>query len=653
LPSSALPMLLQLLLGPALLAWLSGAEVPRLARLPQRVRTAAPAGAAVSRPQPMASAARGGPFGPGGLVVGNAALAPQPEPTDAQALLNLYESGSHALFLLLFEHSAQPVLLTDGCDRILSLNGSAAETLGYEAGDLCGRALEDIAAHTADAPDLEEIREHLGRAGEWRGNLWFRKRSGEPVSLRALRLPLRSADDRLLGYLTLGRDLTASAGEAHMSTWQAQHDPLTKLPNRTLFRERLSAALLGERGEKVAGAVLSLDLDRFKRVNESLGHQAGDQLLMQVAHRLALSIRDSDTVARIGSDEFAVIMAEAADVEAVETSARKLLEAMAEPFQVEDSECVISASLGVALFPIDGDAADELIRSADSAMHEAKSAGGGVCKFFESALNDEIARRLEIENRLRVAVRQEALELHYQPILSADGTTLVGAEALCRWHDADHGNVSPGEFIPVAEASGLIVPMGVWILEEASRQACRWRASGLPDFRVSVNVSNRQLQRPEDVDALLEAIERHDPAGLTIEITESLLMRDTDLTARFIEQARTLGARIALDDFGTGYSSLSYLRSYRIDTLKIDKSFVDHIESNNSDLSLVATIISMGRTLGMKTVAEGVENAQQVKYLQTLGCDYVQGYHFCRPLPRAEAERFFADHRAHRPDTDS
>jgi diguanylate cyclase (GGDEF)-like protein/PAS domain S-box-containing protein len=544
---------------------------------------------------------------------------------------------------LLFRHSEHPILLTDARDRIVAVNDAACRVLGYGAEWLQRRALLEISALTADAPDPAEVLAALRSHGEWRGNLWLRRHTGEPLALRSRRVALRDGDGRITGFLTFGRDLAAAADAGHMTTWLAQHDPLTKLPNRSFFRQRLTDVLQEPAPDVLSGAVVSLDLDRFKQVNDTLGHGNGDELLVQVAHRLALALRDTDTVARIGSDEFAVIMREVEDVTVVERFVRDVMEALSQPFAVPAAECVIGVSVGVALFTMDGEDADELMRNADAAMHEAKALGGGTWKFFEHAVNEEVARRLTLENRLRAAVRANAFTLHYQPILSVDGSEVIGAEALCRWHDPVLGHVSPGEFIPVAETCGLIVPMGRWILEEACRQATAWKEAGLPPLRISVNVSSRQLRHDEDAAALLALIGRYDPEWLTIEITESTLMHDVERTSRFFDAARAMGARIALDDFGTGYSSLGYLRNYRIDTLKIDKSFVDHIEESNSDLSLVATIISMGRTLGMKTVAEGVENEHQIAYLATLGCDYVQGYHYCRPLPAPEAEAFFQD----------
>src|SRR5579884_2654843 len=422
----------------------------------------------------------------------------------------------------------------------------------------------------------------------------------------------------------------------------AYHDSLTGLPNRALFTEHLERALARARRGGSRVTVLFLDLDRFKMVNDSLGHAAGDQLLVAVGQRLRGCLRATDVAARLGGDEFAVL-AEDSDAESdAEAVAERILDALREPLTVHGRELSVTASVGVAVSAgADGDA-QALLRNADLAMYRAKVDGLGRYLVFEQEMHTLLSERVELESNLRRAITAEEFVVHYQPIVALAGGDVVGVEALVRWSRHGETLVSPADFIPVAEEMGLIVPIGRWVLHESMRQVRRWQDAypGLHRLALSVNISARQLRRPELVDAIVECLRatRFGSSFLAPAITETALMRDTSRALNTLDDLRSLGIRLALDDFGTGYSSLSYLREFPIDAIKIDKSFVEGIAHGSEEAAVARAVIELGRTLNIDTVAEGVEGEQQLDELRNLRCDYGQGYHFSRPLPAAELE---------------
>jgi diguanylate cyclase (GGDEF)-like protein len=416
----------------------------------------------------------------------------------------------------------------------------------------------------------------------------------------------------------------------------AYHDSLTGLPNRALFTEHLERALARARRGGSRVTVLFLDLDRFKMVNDSLGHAAGDHLLVAVAERLRSSLRATDVAARLGGDEFAVL-AEDSELEAdANAVAQRIVEALHEPITAGGRELSVTASIGVAVSGCGETDAQALLRNADLAMYRAKVDGLGSYLVFEQDMHTVLSQRVEMETNLRRAITADEFVVHYQPIVQLATEEIVGVEALVRWARAGQVLVSPAEFIPVAEEMGLIVPIGRWVLVEAMRQVRHWQDDrGLGrSLGLSVNLSARQLRQPELVDDIVEALRttRFDPACLTLEITETALMRDTGRALATLHELRSLGIRLALDDFGTGYSSLSYLRQFPIDVIKIDKSFVDGIAQGSEEAAVARAVIELGRTLSMDTVAEGIESSHQLEQLRVLRCNLGQGYHFSRPL---------------------
>lgn len=420
----------------------------------------------------------------------------------------------------------------------------------------------------------------------------------------------------------------------------AHTDPVTHLPNRHAFNERLarSASHIGPYRDSLA--LLALDLDNFKVVNDSLGHQSGDLLLAMVAQRFSAVLRRNDIVCRTGGDEFAVILAHVGGQEAVTHIGNKLLGCLASPFTLGCEDVFVSASIGVSFLPADAATTHELIRNADTALYAAKGRGKGVIEFFTPAMNEQAQQRLSLESRLRRALEKREFLLHYQPQVDLQTGRVLGVEALLRWNEEGRGMMGPDQFIPVAEESGLIIPIGQWVLREACAQARRWIDAGLPPLRMAVNLSARQFDSPTLLQDVFAAVTGAglDPSVLELEITESALMRNTAASASILHQLSEAGFKLAVDDFGTGYSSMSYLKRFPINRLKVDRSFVTDLTVDRDDAAIVAAIIAMAQALGLEVVAEGVETQEQYARLQGMGCDLGQGYLMSRPLPAAQLE---------------
>ncbi len=421
-----------------------------------------------------------------------------------------------------------------------------------------------------------------------------------------------------------------------LMTHLAEHDFLTGLPNQMVLRDRIEQAIRLAARNKTGLAVLFLDLDGFKHINDSLGHAVGDKLLQSTARRLEGMLRASDTLSRFGGDEFIVLLPEVHQPDGTEIAAAKLLEGLAAVHSAGEHELQVSACIGISLYPDDGLDGETLIKNADAAMYRAKAKGGSNFQFFHSDMNIEAIERQFIEQHLRRAMDRKELALHYQPKFDLRSRAVTGVEALLRWHHSVRGSISPATFIPVAEDCGLIVPIGTWVIEETCRQARAWLDAGLPKISVAVNVSGRQFQSESFEDIVMTTLDRFriDPECLELEVTESLLMKTPELTAKLLQRLRRRGVRVAIDDFGTGYSSLSYLRRFPIDTLKIDQSFIREIGTPDG-CSMVKAIIDMGRNLRMRIVAEGVETEQEAAVLESMGCDQAQGFYFSRPLTQA------------------
>jgi diguanylate cyclase (GGDEF)-like protein len=441
------------------------------------------------------------------------------------------------------------------------------------------------------------------------------------------------------GWVAIYEDVTerqrAEENIAHM----ARHDALTQLPNRVLLREKMAEGLARIESHNEAMAVFYLDLDNFKGVNDTLGHTIGDKLLGIIAGRVRGVIGEGDTIARLGGDEFAVVQANAS-AEAAATLARRLVEVISEPIQIDEQEINSSVSIGIALAPNDGNAADHLMKCADLALYRAKAEGRGTFRFFEPDMDERIQARRALEVDLRRALTSGEFSLAYQPQINLAGNELIAMEALLRWNHAERGAVPPSEFIPLAEETGLIIPLGEWVLREACKDAAQWPAS----VRVAVNLSPVQFRNRGLVTMVTQALAaaRVAPNRLELEITEAVLLQDDDAIVTMLHQLRALGVRIAMDDFGTGYSSLSYLRSFPFDKIKIDRSFIKDIERNRDSAVIIKAIASLGQSLGIETTAEGIETAEQLELVRRAGCTEMQGYLASPPRPAAEAADLIA-----------
>ncbi|MEV6600891.1 EAL domain-containing protein [Actinoplanes sp. NPDC051346] len=547
--------------------------------------------------------------------------------------------ASEQRFRALVQQSSESVAVIDADSTIRYQSESVERIFGWPAQVLLGHRLTEVSGRKSGLRIAAAIESVI--AG--------------PESVTVIEVPMRHQDGRIrlaemtitnllddpaVGGLVLNtRDVHDAKELQEQLMYEAYHDSLTGLPSRALFRERLVEAIARCAGRDEA-AILFLDLDGFKEVNDSLGHAAGDALLVQVAARLRAAVREEDTVARFGGDEFGVIvesLAARADAEAV---AGRITAALEAPFEVGERELHVAVSIGLAC-AADADDVEQLQRNADLAMYRAKSGGGRRLAAYDPAMLAGLVERLELEADLRVALARDELALHYQPTVDLRTGEITGFEALVRWHHPTRGMVSPLDFIGTAEATGLIVPLGRWVLTEACRQAVAWGAGTTRSLKMAVNVSVRQFEHGELATMVAQVLaETGMPVDqLCLEMTESVLLTDTDENLAQLHRLKELGVTLAMDDFGTGYSSLAYLRRFPMDTLKIDRSFVDRLGGEHEDEALVSTIVRLGRSLGMTTVAEGIEDSVQLEFLRGLRCDYAQGYYLSRPLPAAEAGR--------------
>jgi diguanylate cyclase (GGDEF)-like protein/PAS domain S-box-containing protein len=550
------------------------------------------------------------------------------------------------------EHTRFFALLLDGegkiefCnDAVLRATGNArAEMVGKNWFELCVPAeqrdarrreyLEDLAAGTQAK---NEEREVLTRSGERRVVEWNV-------------VPLREPDGRISGAAAFGTDVTERRRTADKLLHDAFHDALTGLPNRALFLDRLEHRLaLEKRRHQTSFSVLVLDIDRFKVINDSLGHVRGDQLLVEVARRLQACLRPADTVARLGGDEFAILLEDVPTAADARRVAERVQSELRLPFWLGPSEVFSGASVGIAHGSATYASPEDMLRDADTALYRAKAQGRGRCVEFDASMHDRAVELLNLETALRRALERRELHLHYQPVVSLTTGQISGAEALLRWKHPERGLVPPLEFIPLAEETGLIVEIGAWVLREACRQMKDWQERlRQPQLEVGVNLSSRQFQAPGLVAEVAEVLRATglSPRCLRLEVTESLLMDKHPNVARTMTELRAMGVRIDLDDFGTGYSSLSYLHQFPIDTLKIDRSFVQRIADTEDGLEIVNTILALANSLDMEVVAEGVETEQQLQLLRKMHCAYAQGYHLSRPIEASQFEALIGARRS-------
>ncbi len=541
-----------------------------------------------------------------------------------------------------FDTSSEGIVVTDHNNCILAVNPGFTQITGYRADEVVGKSPNLLSSGRHDAEFYSEMWRSLYDNDIWEGEIWNRNKFGE-VYAEWLSLTLvRDERGDVVQHIAVFSDITKRKQDEEKIRWQANYDAVTSLPNRTLFTERLKASISSSHREEWVTALLFIDLDHFKMVNDTRGHAVGDWLLQEVAGRLAACVREADTVARLGGDEFTVILQDVGDADSAARVAQKIVETLAEPFFAEGGDIYIGGSIGITLYPNDAWEDEELVRNADLAMYRAKEAGRGRYRFFTQSMNDQIQARSRMEDDMRLALQQDEFFLEYQPIVDARSGEVAHAEALVRWQHPMRGRVSPFDFISVAEDSGLIAPLGWWVLEEACSQAAIWHKRGY-HIGVSVNISAKQIRlglNVEDIVSLLEEVGLP-PQYLTLEITEGLLLEKTEKTLRWLNHVREMGIKLSVDDFGTGFSSLSYLKRFPVNTLKIDQSFVRNLTTDKEDAELTRAIIGLAQTFNLEVIAEGVEEVDQLTFLKQNGCHFIQGYHYSRPLGAAAFSDYF------------
>ncbi|HVP27559.1 MAG TPA: EAL domain-containing protein [Myxococcota bacterium] len=546
-----------------------------------------------------------------------------------------------ALARALVDHASDVLAIVDSELVIRFLTPSVSRILGYEPASLLGASLVEL-VHPSDVPLLRGFfAEALAEPGvtpavEWR----LRTRDGRWLLFENVGTPLLD-DPAVRGVALACRDVSERVRLVTQLEHLAFHDPLTNLANRALFRDRVEQALARSDRYGRGVAVLFLDLDHFKHVNDSLGHEAGDRLLAVVAERLSNCIRRVDTACRLGGDEFSVLLEGVTNDEDLLDVPHRILDSLARPIAIAGKEFVVGASIGIARAEA-GDTADDVLRNADVAMYHAKSRGRGVCQVFEHYMHEAAVERLNLEADLRHALASDEFHLDFQPIVELETAHVVGVEALLRWVHASRGSVSPARFVPIAEETGLIVPLGAWVLRHACQQVAQWRRRA--DLHVTVNLSGRQLQDTDLVATVRAALEESSlpPDRLVLEITESVVMQNTAATLLRLRELRELGVRLAIDDFGTGYSSLAYLHRFPLDVLKVDRAFVELLARDGEDVAIAQTIVQLAHSLKLSTVAEGIEDAVQLEALLRFGCQFGQGYHFSPPVSAAAIDALLA-----------
>jgi diguanylate cyclase (GGDEF)-like protein/PAS domain S-box-containing protein len=547
-----------------------------------------------------------------------------------------------------FASSPDAVFITDRSLKIASVNPACVQLSQRGEEGLVGCNAIDLFDDADPGRLVGEIRGRWTDGGVWEGDLWHRRGDGSSIAVRLSWVVLRDDEGELSQTIGFFRDLTGLHAQQRRIEELAYTDALTGLPNRLLLSRRVERSLQQRGAIDAPFAILFMDLDHFKNINDSLGHQFGDRVLIQVAQRINACLRQVDTLCRLGGDEF-VLYIHQADAEGAELVVRRILDSMAQPFTLDDIGFSVGCSVGVALYPRDGQTLDELIKQADTAMFRVKGGTRGGFRFYEPQMSVNLLSRMKMEHAMRQALEQDQFRLHYQPQVTLADGTLVGAEALIRWTDAERGPVSPAVFIPLAEESGFIVAIGAWVLREAARQAVEWERAGTPVV-VSINVSAMQFRQADFLERVQEVLQEFglSPHLMELELTESILIQDADETLERLHGLAGLGVRMAIDDFGTGYSSLAYLKKFPIQKLKIDRSFISGLPEDASDLAIVSAMVSMGRALEFSVVAEGVETEAQRDCLIGLGCDQFQGYlcapgvpaeEFARKMLRPEEER--------------
>ncbi|WP_428717938.1 sensor domain-containing protein [Undibacterium curvum] len=540
-----------------------------------------------------------------------------------------------------FESSTDAIFITDADQRIITTNPSFERLSSYHEDEMRGKTPHEFFASESNVDLIDQILQKLELAGFWEGELWNRRKNGHAYLCMITLVRVQDQFGKTIHYIGFFKDRT----ETHLAKQRIEElaftDALTGLPNRVLLAERIKQSITIASRKNGTFALLFLDLDHFKQINDSLGHPFGDRVLLEVTERLKHCIRQVDTAARLGGDEFVLLLHEA-NAEGAEICARRVLEELAVPILLDGMSFTVTSSIGIALFPGDGTNMADLIKNADSAMYHVKERGRSDFRFYQKKMNIGLLSRMKLDHAMRQALEKQEFRLHYQPQVHLKTGQIFGAEALIRWHDEELGEISPAQFIPIAEESGAIVPIGHWVMREAISQAAQWQRAG-HRICMAFNVSALQFQQANFVSSVAQTLKEYEvaPEYIELELTESVLIRDADETLRKLEALSQLGVRLSIDDFGTGYSSLSYLKRFPIHKLKIDRSFVDDLPEDESDVAIVTAIVHLAHALQKQVIAEGVETEQQRCLLEHLQCDEYQGF-LCSPAVSAsEFEHLF------------
>lgn len=544
-----------------------------------------------------------------------------------------------------FESSGECIVITDADEHILTVNKAFSTITGYSPEEVIGQTPRLMSSGQHDADFYRKMWQSLQSRGYWQGEIWDQRKNGDLYPKWVSISVVKDSSGQPSNYIGVFSDITESKAAEAQIEFLAYHDALTELPNRRLAVDHLELALAYADRSETKAAVLFLDLDNFKTINDSFGHATGDALLKAVAKRLRECTRETDTISRQGGDEFLVVLANVSDADAITGVAEKILEKIEQSFHIEGNELSTSLSIGIAVYPDDSKDIDTLLNLADTAMYHAKEAGRNAYRFYTEQMNEDAHEHQRIRVGLRRALERDEFVLYYQPQIDLASGAVIGAEALIRWNHPEQGFLPPGRFIPIAEESGLIVPMGDWVLREACRQAAAWQKAGLPELVVAVNISAMQFKRGDLEQSVLQALSEAGlaPKFLELELTESILIHDTENVLEAVQRLKSHGILLSIDDFGTGYSSLSYLKRFDVDKLKIDRSFVCDMVDNPNDAVIVRAIIQMARSLNLKTIAEGVEDEHLLAFLRLQYCDEAQGYYFARPMPADEFARYLSN----------
>ncbi|MFH1090202.1 MAG: EAL domain-containing protein, partial [Pseudomonadota bacterium] len=542
------------------------------------------------------------------------------------------------LMASVFENTIEGIIVTSADGTIEKVNRAFTQITGYTQEEAVGQNPRLLKSGRHGPEFYASMWDELLRTGHWTSQVWNRRKNGEAYPQWLSLSAIKDSRGQTLHYVAVFHDITDIKFKEEKIKYQAEHDPLTGLPNRALFYDRLTMTLARAHRNKEMAALLFLDLDNFKNINDSLGHALGDLLLRQVAERLKFCVREEDTVARLGGDEFTIILPEIHSRREVGQAARRIIEAMAAPVEISGQELHIGISIGVTTYPLDGDDSETLVKNADMAMYKAKAQGKNNYQHFTPSLNVTVQKRLEMDRSLRRALEAEEFVLHYQPKVELAGGRVVGVEALVRWNRPGVGLWTPDKFISWTEESGLIAPLGEWVLRSAGRQVKKWQEAGFENLRVAVNLSPRHFSY-EGLISMVEKVLAETglaPQLLELELTETAVARNVETAILTMRRLNDLGVKISLDDFGTGYSSLTHLKSFPIYALKIDQSFIHDIPFHADDMAIATAIVYMARSLNLRVVAEGVETQAQLEFLRELECDEIQGFLFSPALPADE-----------------